>query len=182
MKCFVAAAIGSIVFLQAGIAQAAYRCELFDRAEAAPGGDVPSLIKFTDSNDFDAAKAACSALVDKKTIVDYWLHWIEASKLPEGWKSVDLLPESQKQEPAEPAAENGVACIIYDSLADTPFVTYHAKDSVLRKDKITLDDVVAQCKAIMRNMLPNQYRDFEVRYVKEVPSFYIDIFDPGHGC
>ncbi len=75
---------------------AAYRCELFDRAENAPGGEIPVKVLFTDSNDVYAAKQACSALVDRKNVVDYWLKWISPSALPKDWRLFDLLPQTSK--------------------------------------------------------------------------------------
>jgi hypothetical protein len=79
--------------LVAAQAHAGYRCELFDRAENAPGGDIPAKVLFTDSNNFEDAKAACSALVDQRNYVDYWLKWIPAADLPADWKSANLLSQ-----------------------------------------------------------------------------------------
>jgi hypothetical protein len=182
MTLFRTFALSSVVLAQASLAQAAYRCELFDRAENAPGGDVPALVKYTDSNDFNAAKAACSGLVDKKNIVDYWLKWTEARDLPADWQNFNLLGTTQTQpaQPTEPAKASGLACIIYNTRGDTPYYTYYAKDSFLKDNKISLDVVVEQCKTIMRSELHDQYRDFEVRYVEEVPASYTDIFE--YGC
>lgn len=182
MTLFRTVALSSAVLAQASLAQAAYRCELFDRAENAPGGDIPALVKFTDSNDFNAAKAACSGLVDKKNVVDYWLKWVDVHNLPADWQNFNLLGTTQTQpaQPAEPAKASGLACIIYNTRGDTPYNTYFAKDSFLKENKISLDTVVETCKSIMRAELPNQYRDFEVRYVEEVPASYTDIFE--YGC
>ena len=184
MTLFRTLALASVVLAQASFAQAAYRCELFDRAENAPGGDVPALVKFTDSNDFNAAKAACSGLVDKKNIVDYWLKWTDVRDLPADWQNFNLLGTTQTEptQPSLPAKDSGLACIIYNTRGDTPHYTYYAKDSYLKDNKITLDTVVETCKAIMRSELPNQYRDFEVRYVEDVPTTYSDIFDYEFGC
>ena len=82
----------SSLSLAAAQAHAAYRCELFDRAENAPGGDVPAKVLFTDSDDFEGAKAACSALVDQRNYADYWLKWMPATELPADWKNANLLP------------------------------------------------------------------------------------------
>lgn len=80
--------------LAAAQAHAAYRCELFDRAENAPGGDVPAKVLFTDSTNFESAKTACSGLVDQRNFVDYWLKWIPANELPSDWKSANLFANS----------------------------------------------------------------------------------------
>jgi hypothetical protein len=180
-------AISTVVLAQASLAQAAYRCELFDRAENAPGGDVPALVKFTDSNDFNAAKAACSGLVDKKNIVDFWLKWTDVRDLPTDWQNFNLLGTTQTQptqptQPTEAAKASGLACIIYNTRGDTPHYTYYAKDSFLKENKISLEGVVQMCENIMRSELPNQYRDYEVRYVEEVPANFSDIFDYEYGC
>lgn len=91
MTFFRSVVFSGIGLAQASFAQAAYRCELFDRAENAPGGDIPALVKFTDSNDFNAAKDACSGLVDNKNFVDYWLKWTEVCDLPADWQNFNLL-------------------------------------------------------------------------------------------
>jgi hypothetical protein len=188
MKQVITLAAAAMVTLAASSAQAAYRCELFDRAENAPGGDVPVLVKFTDSNDFDAAKKACSGLVDKKNIVGYWLKWIEAKDLPTEWKAADLLASgdsSQTQTPVQPTAPekiSGVACIIYDSPSDKPMTTFYGPDSIIKRDELTLEDITGICKSLMRALLPNQYRDFEVRYVDELPQDWFDRSLFGEGC
>jgi hypothetical protein len=82
----------SSLSLAAAQAHAAYRCELFDRAENAPGGDVPAKVLFTDSDNIEDAKAACSALVDQRNYVDYWLKWVPTNELPADWKNTNLLP------------------------------------------------------------------------------------------
>jgi hypothetical protein len=71
----------------------AYRCELFDRAENAPGGNIPVKILFTDSDDFENAHQACRSKVDRRNVVDYWLKWLPASGLPEDWRESNLFGE-----------------------------------------------------------------------------------------
>lgn len=162
---------------------AAYRCELFDRAPDAPGGDIPVAVYFSDTDDVNVAKAACSSKIDRRTVIDYWLKWLPANKLPSNWKDFDLLagapqplpvptpaPQPNPQPIPQPGPEGkrGYACRIYDKPADAPQGDVPLK--VLYTDVLKLPEAQKQCIAQMRAALPNAYRDYEVRYLDALPE------------
>lgn len=76
---------------------AAYRCELFDRAENAPGGNIPAKTLFSDTSDFNIANPACRSKVDRLNFIDYWLKWMPTSELPVNWLESNLLAETPEQ-------------------------------------------------------------------------------------
>lgn len=166
---------------QATSAYAAYSCELFDRAPNAPGGNIPALIKYTDSTDVEASKAACSGLVDQVNYVDYWLKWMDARSLPINWQASDLFAGAEPTRPA-PVTNDGYACIIYDSQSDVPFETFYVTKNEIADLQLKVDDITQQCKAVMRYLLPDHYRDFEVKYLKELPARAADKLLFAQGC
>lgn len=182
MKIAFQSALAAATLLAPFQAFAAYRCELFDRAPNAPGGDVPVAVYFSNSGDVNIAKAACSAKLDRVSIIDYWLKWLPENQLPANWQEHDLLasgttpgqpaPDQPAPSPApqpEPAPykPRGYACFVYNKPANVPggdiaYETFYS-------DHLNLPVVKAACIQKMRTLLPNSYRDFEVRYLDGLP-------------
>lgn len=185
MKQLFTVVFSSIAFTTT--ANAAYICELFDRAPNAPQGDVPAATLYTNSTDVNASKAACSAKVDRQNYIDYRLKWANEADFPANWKENELVVVSapapaptttESSSSTETATQTSTstesqpvqsryACHIYDKRAsepngNVPFATFYSDQK--------LEVVQPACIKKMNELLPNQYHDYEVKWLEQFPE------------
>lgn len=179
VKIFSAA--GLLATLQA-TALAGYSCKIYDKPENAPGGDVPVATFYTDSDSYDEVLAACRGKV-QRPVIDYWLQWVEDSKLPQDWRKSDLFdgqpvpqtpptspapqPPSVSPTPAQPVNNSGYACLLFDKPesapnGNVPYVTFYT-------DKRDVEPVKQKCIDTMTAFGVHGVFDYQVIWVEQLP-------------
>lgn len=146
----------------------AYICELYDKAEDVPGGDVPALVLYSDTNDAAVAEAACRARVDRRKYIDFRLIWTDESKLPANWREKNLLkdappPAAVTPRPtAGPADSSAYVCELFDKPEGVPGGDIPAQ--ILYSDT---DDVEKAKTACRGRVDRTRFVDYRLRWVKE---------------
>ncbi|MCA2958666.1 MAG: hypothetical protein IOD12_00345 [Silvanigrellales bacterium] len=160
----------------------AYACLLFDKAAGAPGGNIPALTLYTDSDDVNAAKAACVAKLKSSPslYIDYQLVWMKEADLPAGWASSNLgiapgpatggtaggsggsVVSGRTGGASSVSGNSAYACTVFKSGQGTP-----GGDTVLGKAYSDIDDgktAESACRALMATL---GGRDFLLEWLDE---------------